>query len=106
MTAAYANECADKGDPQALEVFRRIGYYLGVTCATLANAFNPELGILGGGMSQAGDKIFEPLRKELKRRALIVPGKRLEITTAKLGDDAGLVGAAGLALERLKSGEE
>ena len=106
MTAAYANECADQGDEQAIEVFRRIGYYLGITCATLANAFNPEIGIIGGGMSQAGEKIFGPLRKELKRRALIVPGERLEITTAKLGDDAGLVGAAGLALERLKAGEQ
>lgn len=106
MTAAYASECADKGDKYAIEIFNTIGYYLGVTCATLANVFNPEIGIIGGGMAGAGDKIFVPLRKELKRRALIVPGKRLEIAEAKLGDDAGLVGAAGLAFERYKAGEK
>ncbi len=105
MTAAYASECADQGDPYAVEIFNRIGYYLGVTCATLANVFNPEIGIIGGGMAGAGDKIFVPLRKEIRRRALLVPGTRLEIAEAKLGDDAGLVGAAGLAFERYKTGE-
>lgn len=105
MTAEYVNECAEKGDPQAIAIFNTIGYYLGVTCASLANVFNPEIGIIGGGMAAAGEKIFGPLRKELKRRALIVPGQRLQIAQAKLGDDAGLVGAAGLAFERYKAGE-
>jgi len=101
ITGAYVNECADKGDEPARDIFTRIGYYLGVACASLANALNPELGVIGGGLAQAGDKILVPLRKELRRRALAPAGKRLRVELAQLGDDAGLVGAAGLALQRL-----
>ena len=57
--------------------------------------------MIGGGLAQAGHLILEPLRKELKRRALEAPGRRLKIVMAELGDDAGLVGVAGLALKRL-----
>ena len=102
ITGAYVDECAEKGDPYAREIFRRIGYHLGIVCASLANALNPELGIFAGGLAQAGEKIMEPLRKECFRRTLLVPGKRMKIVLGKLGDDAGMIGAAGLALERLK----
>lgn len=102
LDAKYVSECAEQGDAAAREVFRRIGYHLGVACASLANALNPEVGIIAGGMAQAGEKILEPLRRECARRALQAPGKRLKIVLAQLGDDAGTIGAAGLALERLK----
>ncbi|MBI3831501.1 MAG: ROK family protein [Planctomycetes bacterium] len=101
ITGAYVNACAEKGDEPACEIFRRIGYHLGIACASIANALNLELGVIGGGLSAAGDKILVPLRKELRRRALPPAGKRMRIELSKLGDDAGLVGAAGLALERL-----
>lgn len=101
MTGAYVNECADKGDQPARDIFERIGRHLGIACASLANAFNPELGVIGGGLSFAGDKIMTPLRKELRRRALPPAGKRLRMEFAQLGDNAGIIGAAGLALHRL-----
>jgi glucokinase len=102
LTAAQVNACAEQGDPQAREILRRIGVHLGIACASLANGFNFELGVIGGGLSQAGGKILTPLREEVKRRALPAPGKRLRIAPAQLGDDMGLVGAAGLALCRLE----
>jgi len=101
ITGAYVNECADKGDQPALDIFTRIGTYLGVACASIANALNPELGVVGGGLAAAGDKIMLPLRKELLRRALPAAGQRLRMELAQLGDDAGIVGVAGLALQRL-----
>jgi len=101
LTGAYVNECADQGDQPACDIFTRIGTYLGVACATIANALNPELGVVGGGLAAAGDKIMLPLRKELRRRALPAAGRRLRMELAQLGDDAGLVGVAGLALHRL-----
>jgi glucokinase len=102
ITALYVNQCADRGDFCAQEIYRRIGCHLGIACASLANALNPELGVIAGGMAAAGDRIMGPLRKECSRRALQVPGRRLKVVFAQLGDDAGTIGAAGLALERLK----
>jgi glucokinase len=102
LTGAYVNACAEQGDPQAREIFRRIGCHLGILCASLANALNPELGVIGGGLGLAGEKILAPLRQELLRRALPQAGARLRIVSAQLGDDAGTVGIAGLALQRLK----
>ena len=101
ITGANAAECAQKGDAQAQEIFRRIGYHLGVLCASLANALNPEVGVIGGGLAAAGPLFLDPLRKELKRRALPQAGARLRIALAELGDDAGMIGVAGLAMQRL-----
>jgi glucokinase len=100
INGKYVDECAAKGDEAALGILTRIGYFLGVTCASLANAFNPELGLIGGGLAASGDKLLVPLRKELNRRSLDNAGKRLKVELAKLGDDAGMTGAAGLALLR------
>lgn len=101
LSGAYVNACAEQGDAPAQEILRRIGLHLGILCASLANALNPELGVIGGGLALAGEKILAPLRQELKRRALPQAGVRLRIELARLGDDAGLVGVAGLALGRL-----
>lgn len=94
-------ECAEAGDKTALDLFERLGRHLGIACASFANVLNPEAGVIGGGLA-ASWKLFAPaMLKEMKRRALGPAGARLKLHQAKLGDDAGMTGVAGLALLRL-----
>jgi glucokinase len=90
---------ATEGDELALGVFKRVGTYLGVAMAGLVNIFNPEMIVVGGGLSGAFD-LFAPLaREEIMRRAFPVPARRCRIARAECGDDAGLLGAAWLAFQ-------
>src|SRR5688572_7885679 len=92
ITAATVYEAAKKGDDTALDVVRETSRFLGAGIANLLNIFNPEVVVIAGGVTQAGDTLFAPLRREVKKRAFkpavdaceIVPG----ILTA-----AGVVGA-------------
>lgn len=73
--------------------------YLGLAIANLAAVLNPELVIIGGGVSRAGEPLLGPLRAQVARRALGGPGGAPAIVAARLGNDAGIVGAAALALK-------
>jgi glucokinase len=89
---------ARAGDPDAGEVFRAVGRHLGIGIANYANIFNPEIVVIGGGISSAGDALLEPARREFKRRVLrATSGAR--VVPAQLGNDAGMLGAAALVLE-------
>jgi glucokinase len=89
-------EAGKIGDPLAVEVFRRVGHYLGIAFAGLVNVLNPEMIVLGGGVS-AGWELFIPaLRRELKKRAFQLPNSRVKLVRAELGDDSGVLGAAWL----------
>lgn len=86
-----------KGDAAALEVFRRMGSYLGLALSGLINTLNPEVIVLGGGAAEAWDLYIDHLRTEIGIRAYTEPAKRVRILRAMLGDDAGIIGAARLA---------
>lgn len=85
------------GDGLGLEVFRRVGFYLGVALAGLINVLNPEAIVIGGGVSRGWELFEPPMRLEVKRRAFRPPAERVKLVLAKLGDDAGIVGVARLA---------
>jgi glucokinase len=87
------------GDELALEVFRIVGIHLGVAMASYINIFNPEMIVIGGGVSAAWEMFAAPAQAEVVRRAFRVPAQRCRIVRAERGDDAGLVGAACLAFE-------
>ena len=74
------------------------GRKLGVGLASLANAFSPEVIVIGGGASAAGELLLGPAREELKRRAL-GPNRDVRVVEAHFGDEAGMLGAALMALE-------
>jgi glucokinase len=93
-------ELALKGDPQAGEVVAQAGHYLGVALASLANIFDPDVIVIGGGVSAVEDVLLEPARKELKERAL-PPMNRTPVRLAELGPEAGMIGAAAMALIEL-----
>jgi glucokinase len=89
-------EAALAGDEAAIGVLGLIGTRLGVACASLANIFEPEVIVIGGGVIAAGELLLEPARRELRRRALR-PMNETAIVEATLGNDAGVIGAAALA---------
>lgn len=91
---------ARDGDEVAGSVFELIGRRLGVALASLANAFDPDVIILGGGVMSAGELLLAPARSELRERAL-PPQNEVPVRAAALGKDAGMVGAAILAREEL-----
>lgn len=96
---------ADAGDLVARAAFGELGHWLGVGLANLVAAFDPELVVVGGGVSEAGDRLLEPARVALSR-ALVGAGHREvpAVVAAKLGNLAGLVGAAALVRDEVIAG--
>ncbi len=92
---------AQAGDALSLEVLADTGRILGNVMASLTNVLNPQVFVIGGGISNAGDLILEPARRELKRRAYTVPAAVVKVVRAALGNDAGIVGSASLAVAKL-----
>ncbi|MGR3310573.1 MAG: ROK family protein [Candidatus Brocadiales bacterium] len=97
----YINELAAKGNKNALWVIKEMTQILGIAIVNIAHTLNPEVIIIGGGVANMGSKLFEPLRKEVKKRAFEKAVEYLRIVPAKLGDNAGIIGAARSALNRL-----
>jgi glucokinase len=94
-------ELAHDGDEAALEVLTLIGTRLGVGFASYANIFNPELVVVGGGVIGAGELLLAPARAELARRALPPSRDIVKVVAARHGVEAGMLGAAALALDGL-----
>jgi glucokinase len=82
-----------------------IGARLGVALSSLANIFNPDVIVIGGGAIAAGELLVKPAREELVARAL-PPMNRTPVVAAELGPDAGVIGAATLAVLELENGGE
>ncbi len=97
LTSVDIYEAGKKGDKLALEVFRRMGFYLGIALAGLINVLNPELIVIGGGTAASWDLFIEHTREQIRKRAFRQPAERAKLVPAKLGDDAGIIGAARLA---------
>lgn len=101
LTGKAVTIAAHAGDQVARGLLARAGRWLGVGIASLVNALDPELVVVGGGAMQAGELLLGPAREAAAQRIMgrghrPVPG----VVRAQLGDQAGLVGAALLALER------
>ena len=91
---------ARSGDPVAVAVLETIGRRIGVALSGLANIFDPEVIVVGGGVLAAGDLLLDPAREELRERAL-PPQNETPVRAAALGADAGMIGAALLAADAL-----
>jgi glucokinase len=93
-------DLALSGDALATEVVAEAGRHLGVALCSLANIFDPNVFVIGGGVSVVGDLLFDPAREELRSRAL-PPMNERPVKLAELGPDAGMIGAAAMALIEL-----
>jgi len=98
-TAETIFEAGQQGDELALEIFRRMGVYLGIGLANLINILNPEMIVIGGGVVNGWDLFEKHMHQQVEERAFPLLAARVKIERAKCGDDAGLLGAARLALK-------
>jgi glucokinase-like ROK family protein len=96
---------AQKGDLVAQQIITDAGVHLGIAIASLVNLFNPSMVVIGGGVSQSGDLLLEPIRKTVMERSLYSAAKVVRITSAVLGRRAPSIGAVvqaiNLSLDRL-----
>jgi hypothetical protein len=83
-----------------LEVVRETARLLGAGVANLVNIFNPEVVVLAGGVTQAGDALFEPMRAEVRRRAFRPAVEACRIVPGALDGNAGVIGAAATFAQR------
>lgn len=96
ITAATVYEGVVLGDVYAHEVMRDTAKFLGVGVANLVNSLNPDVVVIAGGVTRAGDYLFVPLRKEVRRRAFRSAVEACRIVPATLPQTAGVIGAAGV----------
>lgn len=94
VTSKEIYESALQGDGRAKKVLKETAFYLGVAISNFVNAFNPEIVVLGGGLAKAGDLIFPEIRRIVRKISLGPLLHNLKIAPAKLGEDAGIIGAA------------
>jgi glucokinase len=86
-----------KKDKAAIKAIETTGRYLGFGLVTLANALDPDMIVIGGGLASLGDLLLDPARKIMQERALPGPAT-CQVQTASLGKDASIIGAATLAM--------
>jgi glucokinase len=104
ITAQLVYEAAHNGDALALEVVQDTAKFLGAGVANLINIFNPEAVVICGGVTLAGARLFEPLQREVSRRAFKPAVQRCRIVPGALTGTAGVYGAARAFFEHLDAG--
>lgn len=92
-------QAAVAGDAVAAGLWDQLGIELGTALASVVWLINPDTIVIGGGVAQAGDVLFQPIIREIKNRTLALFHEKLRVIPATLGNDAGIIGNAALALE-------
>lgn len=91
---------AKKQNKKALTIWSRVAGHLGIALVGIVNIFNPDCIVLGGGVAGVGRILFDRVRKIISSQAMAVQARHVKVLKARLGNDAGLIGAAILARER------
>jgi glucokinase len=97
LTSRDIFAAAAAGDTLAGRVTEDTAYYLAVGTTNVMHLFDPEVVVFGGGMTAAGEPLLERVRHHVRRLAFPVPAERTALCYARLGNDAGFIGAAGCA---------
>lgn len=84
---------ADRGHAKALRFWNMVGTHLGNSLVGLVNLLNPKKIIIGGGISNAHRHFLKTVHQTIRRRSMRIPARAVEVVKAKLGDDAGMIGA-------------
>ncbi|HEY2850117.1 MAG TPA: ROK family protein [Gemmatimonadaceae bacterium] len=100
LTAQHVYDAALKGDRVAQEIVRETARFIGAGLANLLNIFNPDVVVLAGGVAQAGEELFAPVRTEVRRRAFRPAVEACRIVPGALHGAAGVAGAVATFLER------
>jgi len=96
-------EAALEGDPISIETLEEVGFYLGIGISNIINILNPDKVVIGGGVSQAGDLLFDPIRRTIEVNSIYSAFKACTLVQAELLDDAGIMGGAALAFQNFGS---
>jgi glucokinase len=94
-------KAAHAGDAVAKQLWAHIGMEIGVALANVVWLLNPDTIVLGGGVAKAGDLLFEPIRKTIQEVTMPTFYEGLKIVPATLGNDAGAIGSASVALDSM-----
>ena len=94
LTTKVIFQAEKKGDSTASRVVNQACEYLGAGIASAVNLINPQVVVIGGGVSQGGPGFIRRIEKEVKKRAFPSATRKLKVVKAKLGNDAGFIGAA------------
>lgn len=94
-------KAADRGDPVARKVWAEVGFHLGITLCDIVWLLNPDRIVIGGGVARAGEYVFGPIRQAIEERTMKIFHEDIEIVPAALGNDAGIIGSAALALDKV-----
>jgi glucokinase len=97
ITSREIAEAATAGDSLASRLMRETAHYLAVGAVTLMHTIDPDLVLFGGGMINAGESLLEAIRVDVRQMAFPIPAAKTRIEFARLGEEAGFVGAAGWA---------
>jgi len=98
-TSADVVRLAQQGDSVAAEIWDQAVRYLGIGVAAVITILAPERIVIGGGVTKAGDVLFQPLREHVRQRVQLVPVESVPILPATLGPDVGILGAAAVAMD-------
>lgn len=93
------SKLARKRNSQALRLWTKVGKQLGVALSGIVNLLNPDAIVIGGGVARAGEVLFDKVKETIAERAMSVQAKHVKVFKTKLGNDAGLLGAAILVKE-------
>lgn len=104
ISAKMVGEAANKGDRLALDVITTAGQYLGIGLANIINIFNPEMIVIGGGVSNLGELLLNPAREVVRQRAFDLPLSTVRIMRSQIGAAAGALGAAALVFNKATKG--
>ncbi|MFC4777406.1 ROK family protein [Paenibacillus sp. GCM10023252] len=96
VTSKEAFELAAGGDPEMAALVDKVFRYIGMGCVSLINTLDPDTIVIGGGVSQVGEPLFDAVRRYISEHALNPSGKRTAVVPAALLQNAGLIGAAAL----------
>jgi glucokinase len=94
ITAKTVSQAACLGDPVAMDIYEKVGYYLGIAVSNTILNISPDKIVIGGGGIKAGDLLLDPLRRTVKERVRIIPVDKISIVPAELGDNGGVIGSA------------
>ncbi|HUW22980.1 MAG TPA: ROK family protein [bacterium] len=99
ITSQTIQAAALKGDKLARRIWKEAGEYLGIALSGVINLLNPGVIVFGGGVAKAEELIFQPMKKEIRKRAFRVPFEKVKFTRTKFGADLGVIGASLLTLQ-------
>ncbi|MDD2752795.1 MAG: ROK family protein [Candidatus Omnitrophica bacterium] len=92
---------AKRKNQKAVKIWLEVGTHLGVALVGVVNMLNPDCIVIGGGVANAGKILFDQVKTVIRKRAMLIQAKHVKVFKAKLGYDAGLIGAAILVRENI-----